>query len=84
MQRYQEAIADVDVYVHPTYGGSTLLIANLTGQPSVVVPHGFRENGTPASITFTGHLFGEADLLAVSMAFQNETGDHRRRPPGFL
>jgi len=84
MQQYQDAIAEVDAYVHPTYGGSTLLIANLTGQPSVVVPHGFREDGTPASITFTGQLFGEADLLTVSMAFQNETGDHRRRPPGFL
>jgi len=84
MRRYQESLADVDVYVHPTYGGNTLLIANLTGQPSVVVPHGVREDGTPASITFTGHLFGEADVLAVSKAFQDETKDHQRRPPGFL
>jgi Asp-tRNA(Asn)/Glu-tRNA(Gln) amidotransferase A subunit family amidase len=84
MQQYQDAIAEVDVYVHPTYGGNTLLVANLTGQPSVVVPHGLREDGTPASITFTGQLFGEANLLTVSMAFQNETGDHLRKPPGFL
>jgi Asp-tRNA(Asn)/Glu-tRNA(Gln) amidotransferase A subunit family amidase len=35
----------------------------------------------PGSITFTGRLFGESDLLAVAHAFQQATGDHLRRPP---
>jgi Asp-tRNA(Asn)/Glu-tRNA(Gln) amidotransferase A subunit family amidase len=69
------------VYVHPTYGGKTLLAANLTGQPSIVMPNGFREDGTPASITFTGQLFGEADLLTVAKAYQDRTGHHLARPP---
>jgi len=71
----------VDVYVHPTFGGKTLLATNLTGHPSVVLPNGFRQNGTPTSITFTGRLFGEADLLLVAKAYQEETGFHLKHPP---
>ncbi len=81
MKAYEKVFDAVDVYVHPTYGGNTLLIANLTGQPTLVLPHGFREDGTPSSISFTGRLFGEADLLLLAMAFQNRTGFHLRRPP---
>ncbi len=80
MEAYRKAVEEVDVYVHPTYGGGTLLITNLTGQPSVVVRNGFREDGTPASITFTGRLFGEDRLLAVAKAYQDKTGYHEKHP----
>jgi Asp-tRNA(Asn)/Glu-tRNA(Gln) amidotransferase A subunit family amidase len=81
MEQYRAALAEVDVYVHPTYGGKTLLIANLTGQPTVVMPNGFRADGTPAGISFTGRLFGEAELLTVAKAYQDATGFNRRHPP---
>ena len=81
MEAYERVFDAVDVYVHPTYGGNTLLIANLTGQPTVVLRNGFREDGTPASISFTGRLFGEADTLSVAKAYQDKTGFHLRRPP---
>ncbi len=81
MERYGRIFDTVDAYVHPTYGGSTLLTANLTGQPTVVVPNGFRADGTPASISFTGRLFGEAELLTVAKAYQDATGYQHRRPP---
>ena len=49
--------------------------------PTVVLPHGFREsNGTPTSITFTGKLFGETELLAVAHAYQRATDFHLKRP----
>ena len=80
MQQFEEVMSEVDVYVHPTYGGRTLVATNLTGHPSIVLPNGFRENGTPTSITFTGKLFGEADLLLVAKAFQDETGFHEKHP----
>ena len=48
---------------------------------SVVVPNGFRlSDGTPTSVTFTGRLFGEADLLAVADLYQRATDFHVRRP----
>ncbi|HSN89106.1 MAG TPA: hypothetical protein VL025_20240, partial [Thermoanaerobaculia bacterium] len=69
-----------DAYVAPTYGGSNLLLTNLTGHPAVVVPNGFRKNGTPTSLTFTGRLWGEAAVLALAKAYQEATGFHRRVP----
>jgi len=33
------------------------------------------------AITFTGRLYGEAELLAVANAYQQATGHHKRRPP---
>ncbi len=60
---------------------STQLIAtNLTGHPAVILPHGFRDDGTPASITFLGNLYGEAKMLAVARAYQEATDFHRRHP----
>ncbi len=75
-----ERLAEVDVYVCPPYGGENLLITNLTGHPSTVVPNGFRKDGTPTSITFLGHLYREAELLAVTKAYQDATDFHLRRP----
>ncbi len=81
MQEMEQMMTQVDVYVAPTYGGGNLLLTNLTGHPAVVLPNGFRsDDGTPTSITFTGSLFGESDLLAVAHAYQSATDFHLRRP----
>lgn len=72
----------VDVFVVPSYGGNHLLATNLTGHPSLCVPNGFRSgDGTPTSITFTGRLLGESDLLTVGKAYQEATTFHLERPP---
>lgn len=73
----------MDVVVTPSFGPRVLLTTNLTGHPAVTLPHGFREDGTPVSISFIGKLFGEAELLAVAKAYQDATDFHTRRPPGF-
>jgi Asp-tRNA(Asn)/Glu-tRNA(Gln) amidotransferase A subunit family amidase len=80
MRDFDRAIAGVDLYVAPTFGGSSLRATNLTGHPTVVLPNGFRADGTPVSLTFIGRLYGEAALLSLSRAYQEETGWHRRRP----
>jgi Asp-tRNA(Asn)/Glu-tRNA(Gln) amidotransferase A subunit family amidase len=80
MKEMAEIMAQVDLYV----GGNDLLVTNLTGHPTVVLPNGFRkESGVelPTSLTFTGRLYGESELLAVAHAYQQATGHHRRRPP---
>ena len=82
MREMEKVMADVDVYVCPSYGGGNLLLTNLTGHPAVVLPNGYRSSdGTPTSITFTGRLFGESAVLAVAQAFQDATDFHRCRPP---
>jgi Asp-tRNA(Asn)/Glu-tRNA(Gln) amidotransferase A subunit family amidase len=81
MREMEESLARVDLFVAPTFGGSSLLLTNLTGHPCVVVPNGFRvSDGTPTSITFTGRLQGESDLLAVADLFQRATDFHARPP----
>jgi Asp-tRNA(Asn)/Glu-tRNA(Gln) amidotransferase A subunit family amidase len=83
MHATHEALRDVDVFITPSYGGEVLLLTNLTGHPAVVLPSGFRADGTPTSISFVGALFGEADLLRVAKAWQDATGHHLRRPALF-
>jgi Asp-tRNA(Asn)/Glu-tRNA(Gln) amidotransferase A subunit family amidase len=82
LRAMERMFEEIDVYVCPSYGGSNLLLTNLTGHPSVVVPNGFRSSdGTPTSITFLGRLFGESELLAVADRYQKATDFHLRRPP---
>lgn len=76
-------MADLDVYVAPAFQGDNLLLTNLTGHPSVILPNGFTEPDQPHGITLVGGLFGEAQLLAVARALQEATDWHLRRPPNF-
>ncbi|MFQ5876408.1 MAG: amidase [Acidobacteriota bacterium] len=80
MRRMSEIMKEIDVYVAPSFGGNNLLLTNLTGHPAVVLPNGFRKDGTPTSITFVGRLFGEAKLLALAMAYQDATTFHLKHP----
>jgi Asp-tRNA(Asn)/Glu-tRNA(Gln) amidotransferase A subunit family amidase len=80
MREMEELMSSVDAYV----GGDDLTLTNLTGHPTTIVPDGTRDkspNDQPATINFTGKLFGETDLLALSHAYQQASGAHLRRPP---
>jgi Asp-tRNA(Asn)/Glu-tRNA(Gln) amidotransferase A subunit family amidase len=81
IQDTAKVFANVDVIVAPSQSGSSLLLGNLTGHPTVVVPNGFSTNGTPTSICFLGKLFGEAELLALAKRYQDATEHHRKHPP---
>jgi Asp-tRNA(Asn)/Glu-tRNA(Gln) amidotransferase A subunit family amidase len=84
IQGMHQVMADVDVYVSPTFGGGNLLLTNMTGHPCVVLPNGFDEKGSPTSITFVGNLYDEATLLAVANAYQRVTDYHRQHPPHYV
>lgn len=80
MYDMQKVFEQVDVYVHPSRGNSSLSITNLTGHPCVVLPNGFQPNGRPTSISFTGKLFGEAELLILAKSYQDKTDFHKKHP----
>ena len=82
IQQMDQLMKQIDVYVTPSFG-TNLLLTNLSGHPGVVLPNGFNEEGTPASICFIGRLFGEAELLAVAKTYQQATAFHRQYPPLF-
>jgi Asp-tRNA(Asn)/Glu-tRNA(Gln) amidotransferase A subunit family amidase len=75
-----ELMSDVDVYVAPSWVGDNLLLTNLTGHPAVVLPNGFNKEQEPTSITFTGRLYGESEVLTVAKAYQDATGFHLKNP----
>jgi len=82
IQKWDELMNTVDVIVTPTGAAnlSQLVATNLTGHPAVIVPNGFRDDGTPVSITFLAGLFEEAKALAVARAYQDATGFHLKHP----
>jgi Asp-tRNA(Asn)/Glu-tRNA(Gln) amidotransferase A subunit family amidase len=80
MQAMAEKMKGIDVFVAPSYGGSTLLLTNLTGHPAVVVPAGENKEGRSMSISFIGNLFEEGKTLTVARAFQEATDFHLMYP----
>jgi Asp-tRNA(Asn)/Glu-tRNA(Gln) amidotransferase A subunit family amidase len=80
MREMDRILSGLDAYLSPTYGGANLLLTNLTGHPAVVLPSGFRDTGTPVSITVMGNLFADAEALLLAKAYQDVTGFHLKRP----
>jgi Asp-tRNA(Asn)/Glu-tRNA(Gln) amidotransferase A subunit family amidase len=90
MEAMQRVMAEIDVYVAPisspkTWVPGSLLnlnttLANLTGQPGIVVRNGYGTAGRPTSMTFTGRVYGEGPMLALAHAYQMATEWHLREP----
>lgn len=83
IQKMDSVMQEVDLYVSPTYGSNNLLLTNLTGHPSVILPNGFTDKGQPTSITFIGDLFDEGTLLGVAQKYQRATNFHTKHPEIF-
>jgi amidase len=62
----------IDGTPHPYFFGGTSynFLANLTGQPSVVLPCGFSKEGLPIGLQLTGKRWGDARLLGVAKALE--------------
>ncbi len=80
IQKWDALMGTVDVIVTPTSAANQLVATNLTGHPAVIVPNGFRDDGTPVSLTFLAGLFEEAKVLAVARVYQEATGFHLKHP----
>ncbi|HCY76752.1 MAG TPA: amidase [Ignavibacteriales bacterium] len=83
IEETQKLMNKIDLYIAPTNEGDSNLLTNLTGQPCVVLPNGFSDNGTPTSITFIGKLFDEGRLIAFAKLYQDSTDFHKKHPAMF-
>jgi len=83
IKEYFEKTKDFDIIISPSFGGTQLLVTNLTGNPCVVVPNGFNDKGSPTSISFIGKLYGEAPAVALARAYQEATEWENMIPPLF-
>jgi Asp-tRNA(Asn)/Glu-tRNA(Gln) amidotransferase A subunit family amidase len=75
MQDVARAIEGVDavMFTSLSLDSRTSLnpVMSLTGHPSIAVPNGFRANGSPAGVMFSGHLYREGDVMALAKAWQD-------------
>lgn len=79
VEKMRERMKEVDAYI----GGNDLIITNFSGNPTVVIPFGTRENdmtGQPQTITITGRVDGDDDLLWLAHHLQQATSYHLKRP----
>lgn len=72
IRQKQSAPLRIDGVDHPYFfaGTSYNYLANLTGQPSIVLPCGFSRDGLPIGLQLTGKRWGEAKLLGVAKALE--------------
>ena len=82
MQDMAELMSGVDLYLAPSFG-ENLNLTNLTGNPCVSVPNGFDPEGRPTSISLTGRLYGENEILTLAKTYQDATDFHLKQPPLF-
>ena len=75
MQEVARAIAGVDavMFTSLSLDSRTSLnpVMSLTGHPSIAVPNGLKSNGAPAGVMFSGHLYREAEVIALAKAWQD-------------
>ena len=83
LEEVDQRLLGLDAYLAPTFNSPSLVLTNLTGHPAVAVPNGFRANGLPSTITFTGQLYEEGKLLALVKAYQDATDFDEQHPPLF-
>ncbi|TMJ31325.1 MAG: amidase [Alphaproteobacteria bacterium] len=63
-------VIDGKPYPYFFAGTSYNYLANLTGQPSLVLPCGFSKEGLPIGLQLTGKKWGEAKLLGVAKVLE--------------
>ncbi len=80
MRDTAKALAGVDAFVAPAGDFHSLAVTNLTGHPGLVAPCGFKKDRMPRAVTFVGHPYDEARLVALGSAWQRATSYHQQRP----
>ena len=72
IRQSQNQPLSIDGVDHPYFfaGTSYNFLANLTGQPAVVLPCGFSPEGLPIGLQLVGKRWGEAELLGVAKALE--------------
>jgi Asp-tRNA(Asn)/Glu-tRNA(Gln) amidotransferase A subunit family amidase len=73
--------AKVDLFLAPSWASRQLVVTNLTGHPTVVLPTGFDTSTlSSSSICIIGRLYEEGNILQLAHAYQLATGWDELRP----
>ena len=80
MQMMADIMDRVDVILAPSFAANLLLITNNTGNPSLTLRTGFKDDGTPHGITLIGRLFDEGTLCVLGRAIEREIEVWQEQP----
>jgi Asp-tRNA(Asn)/Glu-tRNA(Gln) amidotransferase A subunit family amidase len=80
MTQLDASLDGIDVLVAPSLSEVVLMLTNLTGHPSAVVPNGFIGGREPTSISFIGGLYKDSQAALLAHHYQQATDFHRRHP----
>jgi aspartyl-tRNA(Asn)/glutamyl-tRNA(Gln) amidotransferase subunit A len=69
-----------DTWFDADWGPSLGAAGNLCGLPSIGVPNGVGERGLPIALEFMGRAFGDGQVVAAAMRYQELTQWHERHP----
>ena len=91
LQRFRRLVAQemdllfskVDAMISPERRSSLLVITNSTGQPSLTIRAGFRNNGTPFGLNIWGRYAGEDVICQIGVILERTFDAADKRPPGF-
>lgn len=83
MELFDTLFDELDALIGPSYADGMVITTNCTGHPSLTVPIGRKESGSPHAITLIGRLFDEGTLLRLGNAIDRRCWPAAlRRPPG--
>lgn len=83
MESMQKTFLGVDALISPENRSNMLVISNATGEPSLTIRAGFREDGTPFGLTIWGDVGGEASICRIGMVFEEKFDVWDKRPERF-
>ena len=83
MDKMEPLFKSVDAMISPEGRSTLLAITNNTGQPSLTIRAGFREDGTPFGVNLWGRYLGEGEICRIGMVLETAFAVADRRPPGF-
>jgi len=83
METMRKTFLGVDALFSPEHRSDMLVISNATGQPSLTIRAGFRDDGTPFGLTLWGDVGGEASICRIGMVLEKKLGVWDRRPEDF-
>ena len=72
---------DDEPEVERTYSRQSRTPFNVIGNPALVVPSGFDNEGMPLSVQFAGRAFDEATVYRVGYAYEQATRCFDKHPP---
>ena len=83
MQQMESLFSTVDAAISPEHSSDLLVITNSTGQPSLTIRAGFRNDGTPFGVNLWGRYLGEDILCRLGMSLERAFAVAEIRPPEF-